>query len=145
VTTLSVELVAKRLELLHDMVPAAKVVALLVNPTSRIVSEPMIKDVQAAAHTLGLKLQVLYASSEHDFDAAFTSLRELRAGALVIGTDAFFISRGEQLALLAARYAVPTIFQYREFAAAGGLVSYGGSGSDPTRQVGIYTGRILKG
>src|SRR5439155_5600484 len=87
VTTLSVELVAKRLELLHDMVPAAKVVALLVNPTSRIVSEPMIKDVQAAAHTLGLKLQVLYASSEHDFDAAFTSLRELRAGALVIGTD----------------------------------------------------------
>src|SRR5439155_21998145 len=84
-------------------------------------------------------------SSEHDFDAAFTSLRELRAGALVIGTDAFFISRGEQLALLAARYAVPTIFQYREFAAAGGLASYGGSGTDPTRQVGIYTGRILKG
>src|SRR5439155_7869350 len=109
------------------------------------VSEPMIKDVQAAAHTLGLKLQVLYASSEHDFDAAFTSLRELRAGALVIGTDAFFISRGEQLALLAARYAVPTFFQYREFAAAGGLASYGGSGTDPTRQVGIYTGRILKG
>jgi ABC transporter substrate binding protein len=80
VTTLSVELVAKRLELLHDMVPAVKVLALLVNPTSRVVSESMIKNVQAAAHTLGLKLQVLYASAEHDFDTAFTSVRELRAG-----------------------------------------------------------------
>jgi putative tryptophan/tyrosine transport system substrate-binding protein len=145
VTTLSVELVAKRLELIHDMVPTANIVALLVNPTSQIVSEPMIRNVQAAAHTLGVKLQVLYASSDRDFDTAFTRLRELRAGALVIGTDAFFISRGEQLAQLAAGHAVPTIFQYREFAAAGGLASYGGSGTDPTRQVGVYTGRILKG
>jgi putative tryptophan/tyrosine transport system substrate-binding protein len=144
VTTLSVELVAKRLELLHEMIPTAGVVALLVNPTNQV-AEPVTRDVQAAARTLGLKLHVLHASTELDFDVAFARLGELKAGALVVGTDSFFISQGEQLGALAFRHGVPAIFQYREFAAAGGLASYGGSGTDPSRQVGVYTARILKG
>jgi putative tryptophan/tyrosine transport system substrate-binding protein len=144
VTTLSFELVAKRLELLHEMVPAAKIVALLVNPTSPVV-ETLTSDLQAAARSLGLQLHVLHASSERDFTTVFATLAQLRAGALVIGTDAFFISQSEQLAAMTVRHAVPAIFQYREFAAFGGLMSYGGSGTDPTRQAGIYVGRILKG
>jgi len=101
--------------------------------------------VQAAAHALGLQLQVLNASTERDFDAVFARLIQLRAGGLVIAPDAFLISRSEQLATLALRHAVPAIFQYREFAAAGGLISYGGSRTDAYRQVGVYTGRVLKG
>ena len=102
---------------------------------------------QAAARTLGLpQLHVLNASAEGDFDRAFAALAQLRAGALMIGTDGFFVDRGEQLGALTLRHEVPTIFQYREFAAAGGLMSYGGgSRTDPFRQVGVYTGRILKG
>ena len=100
---------------------------------------------QAAAHALGLQLHVLNASTERDFDAVFARLIQLRAGGLVIAADAFFISRSEQLAKLAFRHAVPAIFQYREFAAAGGLISYGGSRTDAYRQVGVYTGRILQG
>ena len=134
----------KRLELLHELVPTATIIALLVNPTNPN-AETLSRDVQAAARTLGLQLHVLHASTERDFDTVFATLVQLRAGALVIGTDAFFISRSEQLAALAVRHAVPAIFQYREFAAAGGLMSYGGSLTDAYRLVGVYTGRILKG
>ena len=98
-----------------------------------------------AARSLGLQLHVLHASTERDLDSALQLLSSLRAGALVIGSDPFFISRSEQLAALALRHAVPTIFQYREFAAAGGLMSYGGDTTEPYRLVGVYTGRILKG
>ena len=145
VTTLNVEVGPKRLELLHELVPTATVIALLVNPTNPTLAETQSRDLQAAARTLGLQLHVLHASTERDFDTVFATLVQLRAGALVIGTDAFFNSRSEQLAALALRHAVPAIYQYREFAAAGGLMSYGGSITDTYRQVGVYTGRILKG
>ena len=144
VTTLNVELGPKRLELLHELVPTATIIALLVNPTNPN-AETLSRDVQAAARTLGLQLHVLHASTERDFDTVFATLVQLRAGGLVIGADAFFNSRSEQLAALALRHAVPTIYQYREFAAAGGLMSYGGSITDQYRLVGVYTGRILKG
>jgi putative ABC transport system substrate-binding protein len=142
VTTLGVEVGAKRLELLHELVPTASIVALLVNPAPRTVE---IQSIQAAARILGLQLHILHASAERDFEAVFANLAQLRAGGLVIGGDAFLISRSEQLAALALRYAVPTIFQYREFVAAGGLMSYGGNLTDATHLVGVYTGRILKG
>jgi putative tryptophan/tyrosine transport system substrate-binding protein len=143
VTSLNVEVGAKRLELLHELIPTASIV-LLVNPTNAL-TEANTSNVQAAAGALGLQLHVLNASTEGDFDAMFARLIELRAGGLVIAPDAFFISRSEQLARLALRHKVPAVFQYREFAAAGGLISYGGSRTDAYRQVGVYTGRILKG
>jgi ABC-type uncharacterized transport system substrate-binding protein len=145
VTTLGVELGSKRLELLHEMVPTATIMALLVNPASPSLTEPTTKAVQAAARSLGLQLHVLNASIEHDFDAVFSDIVQLRAAALIIGNDGFFNIRSEQLAALAVRHAVPTIFQYPEFAAAGGLMSYGGSITDAYRQVGVYTARVLKG
>ena len=145
VTTMNVELAPKRLELLHELVPTATIVGLLVNPTSPTLAEATTKEVQAAARTLGLKLHVLHASTERDFDTVFATVAQLRAGALVIGPDPFFNSRSEQLAALTVRHAVPTIYQYRAFAAAGGLMSYGGSTTDLYRPVGVYTGRILKG
>jgi putative ABC transport system substrate-binding protein len=144
VTVLGVEVGSKRLELLHELVPKAAIVALLVNPTSPF-AETTSRDLQAASRTLGLQLHVLNASTERDFDVVFAKLIQLRAGALVIGPDPFFTSRTEQLAALALRHAVPTIFQYRAFAAAGGLMSYGGSLTDSYRTAGAYTGRILKG
>jgi ABC-type uncharacterized transport system substrate-binding protein len=145
VVTLNVEVGAKRLELLHEMVPSATTVALLINPTNRILSETLLRDTQSAAPTLGLKLHVLYASNEGEFHAAFTRLVQLRAGALVIGSDAFFNSRSEQLAALTVRHAVPAIYQWREFVSAGGLMSYGTTVVDTYRPLGVYTGRILKG
>jgi putative tryptophan/tyrosine transport system substrate-binding protein len=146
VTTLNVEVAPKRLELLHELIPAATVVALLVNPTSPTsLAETTTRDTQGAAHTLGIELHVLHASTEPDFDTAFATLAQRRAGALVIGPDPFFNSEIEQLAALALRHAVPTIYESREFAAAGGLMSYGGSLTDLYRQAGIYTGRILNG
>jgi len=144
-TILAVELVPKRLELAHELVPTASVIAALINPANRSTAEPQSRDLQAAARTLGLQLHVVHASTERDFDTVFASLARLRPGALVIGSDAFFISRNEQLATLAVRHAMPTIFQDRAFAAAGGLMSYGGSLAEAYRQAGIYTGRILKG
>jgi len=144
VTSLNAEAGSKRLELLHELVPGATVIALLVNPANPT-TETLSKDLQAAARTLGLQIRVLHASAERDFDAAFAILVQARAGALVIGTDAFFTSRSNQLAALAIRHAVPTVYQSREFAVAGGLMSYGGSLADTHRQVGVYTGRILKG
>jgi putative ABC transport system substrate-binding protein len=144
ITGLSVELVPKRLELLHELVPTASIMALLVNPTNPN-AVTQTKDLQAAARTLGLKLHVLHASSEPDFEAVFTALAGLRAGALVIGADGLFVRRSEQLGALTVHHRVPAIFQDRGFAAAGGLASYGTSIQDAYRLVGIYTGRILKG
>jgi ABC-type uncharacterized transport system substrate-binding protein len=144
VVTLSGEVGPKRLELLHEVVPKATVIALLVNPTNPTVYETISRDLQAAARRLGLELHVLHASTERDFDTAFAALGQLRAGALVIGPDAFFTAQIEQLAVRTVRHSVPAIYQY-EFAAAGGLMSYGGSLTDSFRLVGIYTGRILKG
>jgi putative tryptophan/tyrosine transport system substrate-binding protein len=144
VTALNVDIGAKRLELLHELVPTASVIVLLVNPTNAI-TEAITTNLQAAAHALGLQLHILTASTERDFDAVFARLMQLRAGGLVIAPDAFFYSRSEQLATRTLRHAVPAIYQYREFAAAGGLISYGGSRADVYRQVGAYTGRVLKG
>lgn len=144
VSSLNTEVEPKRLELLHELVPTAATIALLLNPTGRFAGIPT-KEVQAAARTLGVQLHVLHASTERDFDAAFATLVQLRIGALLIGGDAFFTSRLEQLAALAAHHAVPTIYQYREFTAAGGLMSYGSNISDQYRMVGGYVGRILKG
>jgi putative ABC transport system substrate-binding protein len=141
---LNVELGPKRLELLHELVPSASIVALLINPTHPA-AETASKDLQAAARTLGLEFHVLHASTEHDFDTVFATLAQVRAGALVIGADAFFVSRSEQLAALTVRHAVPAISLSREFALAGGLMSYGTSVRDAYRQIGVYAGRILKG
>ncbi len=145
VTGWNVQAGPKRLELLHELVPKASSMALLVNPTSPDLAEADSRDLQAAAQTLGLRLHVLHASSQHDLDVVFTTLAQLRAGGLVIGTDSFFNTQKEPLAALSVHHRVPTIHQYREFAVAGGLMSYGSDTSDLTRQVGIYTGRILKG
>ena len=145
VTTLNVEVAPKRLELARELVPTATIIAVLVNPTNPN-TETELRGLQAAARTLGLQLHILNASTERDFDMVFTSLHQLRAGALVIsGTDTFLISRSEQLAALTIRHAVPAIFQFREFAAAGGMMSYGGRFADAYHMVGVYAGRILKG
>jgi putative ABC transport system substrate-binding protein len=144
VTTLNLELAPKRLELLRELVPTATIIALLVNPTNPI-AESQSRELQTAARTLGLQLRVLHASTERDFDTVFATLVQLRANALIIGTDILFINRSAQLAALTVRYAVPTITDYREFAVAGGLMSYGGSLTDLYRTVGAYIGRILKG
>ena len=144
-TTLNLEVVPKRVELLHELIPTATVVALLVNPTSATLAEATMRDARAAARTLGLEIHVLRASAERDFDTAFATLVQRQAGALMIAPDAFFNSHLEQLAALAVHHAVPAIFQRRAFAAAGGLMSYGGSIMESYRQAGVYTGRILKG
>ena len=144
VSLLSVELASKRLELLHEIVPTATIVAALLNPTNPN-AETLSRELQAAARTLGLQLHVLHASAEGDFDMVFATILKLRAGGVMIGSDPFFNGRSKQLAELALHYAVPTIFQYRAFAAAGGLMSYGSSFTEPLRQTGAYTGRILKG
>jgi ABC-type uncharacterized transport system substrate-binding protein len=144
VTTLSTELEPKRLELLHGVLPAATVFGALVNPSSPNIGA-LSKRLQAAADTLGLELQILNAGTEAEFDKAFASLAQMKAGGLMIGSDALFISRGDRLGELSVRHAVPAIFQFRAFAAAGGLMSYGADLADLYRQSGLYTGRILKG
>jgi putative ABC transport system substrate-binding protein len=144
VTQLNVEVAPKRLELLHELVPTASVVALLVNSTNPN-TETNTKELQAAARTLGLELHVLNASTERDFDAVFAKLIQLRAGGLVIGADNLFAIRSEQLAALALRHAVPTIYQTRDFAVVGGLLSYGTDFRETYRLAGNYTGRVLKG
>jgi ABC-type uncharacterized transport system substrate-binding protein len=145
VTGLNVELAPKKLELLHELLPSASILALLVNPTNAVAAKNESQAVQAAARTLGLQLHELHASTERDFDSVFASLVRLRAGALVIGSDLFFTSRSKQLAELTVRHTVPSIYQFREFVTAGGLMSYGGSITDWGHQGGIYTGRILAG
>ena len=144
-TTVNVELAPKRLELVHEVVPTTRSIALLVNPASPFNAERLSTDTQIAARTLGLQLYVLHASTESDFDTVSASLVQMRAGALVINNDAFFLNRIEQLAALTVRHSVPTISAYREFTAAGGLMSYGGSLTDAYRLTGVYAGRILKG
>jgi putative tryptophan/tyrosine transport system substrate-binding protein len=144
-TTLNVGLVNKRVELLHEIIPGTSSVGLLINPTSPILSKISTEEAQVAALSLGLELHVLNASTEGDFDVVFADLIQLRAGGLVIGTDAFFSSRLEKLAAVSARHAMPTVYHFREFAAAGGLISYGGSSTEPFHGVGVYAGRILKG
>jgi putative ABC transport system substrate-binding protein len=145
VTTLSTEVGPKRLELAHELVPMATIIGVLVNPANPTIAERTTIDLQAAARILGVQLHVLHASTERDFDTVFATLAQLRAGALVIAGDGFFISRIEQLAALTLRHAVPAISPNREFVAAGGLMSYGGSITDDYRLIGGYTGRILKG
>ena len=144
VASFGVEVGPKRAELLHEVVPTATTMALLINPSSPAVAESTTKEVQAAARTLGLNLQVVHASTELDFDTVFATLIQ-RAGGLVISPDAFFTARAEQLAALALRHRVPAIYQYPEFTAAGGLMSYGGNLTDLYRQAGVYVGQILKG
>jgi ABC-type uncharacterized transport system substrate-binding protein len=143
-TDLDLELTSKLLELLHDTVPSAKIIAVLVNPTN-FNTEALLISLQPAAGTFGLQLHVLNASTERDFDTVFETLRQLKADGLVVASDVFFNARSKQLAELAIRHAVPAIFQNREFTAAGGLMSYTGSIPDSYRQAGVYTGRILKG
>jgi len=144
VTSLNIEVGSKRLELLHELVPTATTVGILVNPTSPN-ADKTSKDLEAAAHTLGLHLHVLHARTERDLDAALASLVQVDAGGLVIGPDALFASQNEKLAALTARYAVPSVHFLRSFVTAGGLMSYGGSFTDSFYQAGIYVGRILKG
>ncbi len=147
VSSLTVELTPKRLERLHELVPMATTIGFLINPTNPFFDRDPTptETVQAAARSLGLELIALQASSERDFDAVFASLRQLRAGALLTNNDPFFNSRSEQLAALTVQHSVPAIFPDREFAAAGGLASYGASAEDSSRLAGIYTGRVLKG
>ncbi len=145
VSILDVELGPKRLQLLHELVPTATVIGVLVNPTDPARAEATSKELQASAHTLGLQLHVLHARTDRDFDTVFARLAELRAGGLVIGGEPFFNSRSEQLGALTIRHAVPTIYQLRAFAVAGGLVSYGASLTDSYRLAGVYTGQILRG
>jgi putative ABC transport system substrate-binding protein len=145
VTQTNAETTPKRLELLHELLPSARVMALLVNPTVSVLAETEVNAVTAAVRTLGLELRVLHASTERDFDAVFAKLPQLPAGGLVIGADVLFTSHIEQLAALTVRHAVPAAYQWRQFAAAGGLLSYGSDVTDAYRLVGIYVGRILKG
>ena len=146
VNNLATELVQKQIEKLHQMVPAATAIAALVNQTNPTLAEPATKEVQAAGRTLGLKMiHIIQAGTEHDIDAAFATLFRLGAGALVVCPDTFFTSRRDQIAALAIRHAIPVIYHLRELPAAGGLMSYGPSGTDGYRRVGIYAARILKG
>ena len=145
VTTMGVELGSKQLELLHELAPAASVIALLLNPTNPAIARIQSRDVPAAARKLGLDLHVLNASAERDFDLVSARMKELRVGGLIIGADTFLNARSEQLAALAVRHAIPSISPYREFTRAGGLMSYGANVIGASRQAGIYTGRILRG
>jgi putative ABC transport system substrate-binding protein len=138
------DVVAKQLGLLHELLPAAARLAVLVNPNSPL-AEPTIMDAQSAASAIGRPIEVLTAGTKLDIDAAFASLEQKRADALLIASDALFKTRLVQLVTLAIRRAVPTIHSQREFAEAGGLMSYGSSVIDRERQLGVYTGRILKG
>ena len=144
-TQLTVELAPKRLQLLHELIPAASVIALLINPTDPASSEPQIDAVLSAAHSLGLELHILNASADHDFDGVFANLIQLGVSGLVISGDAFLVSRSRQLAALAVHHAMPVVGEYREFVAAGGLASYGGGIADAYRLTGLYAGRVLKG
>ena len=141
---INVETAPKRLELLHELMSAEKVIGLLVNKTNPL-AESVVTDVQAAAASLGLELKVVHARNDQDVDAAFSNLNRMRIGALVIGTDPFFTSRSEKLGAMSLRLAIPAIYQYRAFVEAGGLMSYGGSITDSYNHAGRYVGRILKG
>jgi len=145
ITQLNVEIGPKRLELARELMPGASSIAFLINPSDASRAATLTQDAQAAAVPLGLKLHVLRAATEAEIDAAFAGFAQLKAGVLVIGADALFNSKSQLLGELSLRYAVPGIYQYSEFADAGGLLSYGGSIKESYRWAGIYTGRILKG
>ena len=144
VTSLNVQVTPKRLEILHEVVPAAAVVAVLVNPTSPTTGS-QLKNLQVAADALGVRLHILHASTQRDFAAVFETLAQVRPGGLVVASDTFFATHAEQLAALTVRHAMPAIHQSRDFAVAGGLMSYAGSFVESHRQAGIQTGRVLKG
>ena len=141
----NIEVAPKRLEVLHELLPTARVMALLVDPTDPTNAKTTVSEVSAAAKTFGLQLHVLKASNENDFTGVFAKLIQLGAGGLVVGGGAFFVSHEKQLAALTVRHAVPAASEHREFAAAGGLLSYGSDITDAYRLTGIYTGRILRG
>ena len=145
VTQLNSVVIPKRLELPQELLPTAGVMALLVNPNDPVNAEIQSREALAAAHTLGLKLHVLNARTENDLDSVFANLIHLRAGGLVICGDALFNSRTKQLAALTVQHALPAVYQWREFVAAGGLLSYGSEVTDAYRLTGVYTGRVLKG
>jgi putative ABC transport system substrate-binding protein len=145
VTSLNMEVAPKRLELLHELLPTVTSVALLVNPAVPALAEPVSRTSQEGARTLGLELHILHATSDRDFDAVFEKMLQLRVGALVIAPDNLFTAHREKLAALTVRHALPAIYEFREFAAAGGLMSYGSSETEYYRLVGTYAGRILKG
>jgi ABC-type uncharacterized transport system substrate-binding protein len=144
-TTTNLELMPKRLELLRDCVPTATVIAALINDANPALAEPQLKDLVQAARILGIELRLLHAGTEHDLDAAFSSFSRLGASGLIVAVDTFFNNRLRQLGSLARSYAVPAIYQNREFAAAGGLMSYGGNLANQFRLCGVYVARILKG
>jgi len=145
VTNLGVEVGPKRLELLRELFPTATTIAVLVNPANPALAEPFVRALLPVASTFGVQLHVLNASSDRDLDTVFATVGQLRASALLIMPDVFFTTRAEQLAALSLRYAVPAIYEYRPFTAAGGLVSYGSDEVEYYRLVGIYAGKILKG
>jgi putative tryptophan/tyrosine transport system substrate-binding protein len=144
VSQMNVQLGPKRVQLLHEAMPTATSIALLVNPAS-VGAETLLREAEEATHNLGLSLHLLHAGTDRELDAAFANPAELRAGGLVIGPDSFFTSRIEQLAALTLRHAVPALYEFSQFATAGGLMSYGPSLSDSYRLLGVYTGRVLKG
>jgi putative ABC transport system substrate-binding protein len=136
---------AKGLELMHELIPAARIMGLLVNPTNPLIAEPQERELSSAAHAFGLEIHILKASTERDFEGVFAKLVDLQASGLVISADAFFTSQIQRLAALAVRHATPAIHARREFPVAGGLASYGSDITDSYHLAGIYTGRILKG
>jgi putative ABC transport system substrate-binding protein len=144
VTQLSSELVAKRLGLLHDLIPAATMIGMLVNPSDPR-AETQTRDTKEAAQALGLQIHILNASSEAEIGTALATLSELRLGALLVGTGDLFSRQPERIPALVARQGVPVIYQYREYVVAGGLISYGSSITDSYRLTGVYAGRVLKG
>jgi putative tryptophan/tyrosine transport system substrate-binding protein len=144
-STLTLEVGTKWLQLLQETVPMATAFAVLINPTSPALAEAQTIDLQGAARTLGLQLHLVNASTDRDFEAAFATIAEFRAGGLIISSDSFFFAHVERLAALVTHYKVPAIFGYREFPTAGGLMSYGADLVDPHRTIGGYVGRILKG
>src|SRR5262245_48401866 len=145
VSNFSGSIAAKIFELLHELIPNSEMITVLVNPTNPSLALSTAKDAEAAGRALGRQIQILNASTADEIDAAFATLAQLRAGALLIGSDAFFNSRRVHLAMLAARYRVPALLNAREFPTAGGLMSYGASITDAYRQTGVYTGKVLKG
>ena len=138
------EVEPKKLGLLRELVPNAGLIVALVNPNFPGVKS-QTQELQKAANTLGQRIEIINASSEHDLDAAFTSMKQLQAAAILVGSDPFFASRRDQIVSLAARYAIPAVYEQRSFATAGGLMSYGTNLAEAYRQAGVYTGRILKG
>jgi putative ABC transport system substrate-binding protein len=145
ISNLTGPLAAKKLELLHELVPGASVIALLANPSNPPYTEYEMGELRNAAMVLGLRLHVLNASTAGEIDSALTTLSQVGAGALLVSSESFFGSRVEQIVALAARYAMPAMAGTRDFSAAGGLISYGPTIAEPNRQMGIYVGRVLKG